>query len=306
MSFDFGDVGSFFGDIGSWVNNNLNPFSESTPATTGGASSGGSSAGASNNGSSWLSSISDFFSPSSTGSSGTSNVSPSASSTPVSAGSVSDISKFLTPTAATTTSAAGAGRGWGNTDSILSTMGGATASPAAAPSTIQQITSALGLDKTSTGDLLKGAVGAGGLGYALSKGSDASSAQKKIEELAGRQGAQGQQLESYLANGTLPPGAQSYVDQQTAGQKAAIRSKYASMGMSGSTAEVQELNNVDQQAMTQMFSLATQLYNTGVSETGASSNLYALLMDAQNQDNALIGNAISNFVSALGGEPAKA
>lgn len=169
------------------------------------------------------------------------------------------------------------------------------------PSALQQITSALGLDKASTGDLLKGALGVGGLGYAVSQNMGGNPYQKQLEAQANSQNAQGAQLETYLANGTLPPGAQAYVNQQTAAQKAAIQSKYATFGMSGSTAETQELNNVDTQATAQMFQIASQLYDTGVTQTGASGQLYQLLMQDQNASNQQIGSAISNFVSALGG-----
>lgn len=152
----------------------------------------------------------------------------------------------------------------------------------------------------STGDILKGLVGGGELIKSLVD-SGPSSVEKAVQSMAQNANAQGTQLESYLANGTLPPGAQQYVDQQTAAQKASIMSKYAQMGMTGSTAEAQELANVASQAQAQMFQLASTLYQNGVSQTGASSQLYQTLMNAQNQDNTDIGNAISNFVSSLGG-----
>lgn len=167
--------------------------------------------------------------------------------------------------------------------------------------TMQQIMSTLGLGNASTGDLLKGAIGAGGLGYAVANNMGSTENEKALKGQAQNQAAQGQQLESYLSNGTLPPGAQAYVDQQTAAQKAAIRSEYAANGMSGTTAETQELNNVDTQATTQMFQIASSLYQSGVTETGASSQLYNLLMNADSANNAQVGSAISNFVSALGG-----
>ena len=143
---------------------------------------------------------------------------------------------------------------------------------------MQSIMQSLGItnDKggvnASSGDILKGLVGAGGLGYNILKNSGATPATKAVEQQAQSAGAQGQQLESYLANGTLPPGAQRYVDAQSAAQKASIQSKYAQLGMSGSTAEAQELAQVDTQAQTQMFQMASALYQNGVSQTGASEN----------------------------------
>jgi len=204
--------------------------------------------------------------------------------------------------------------GLGNTSSLLSASnpqaGGAQ--PPAAPdqSLVQQAMSALGLTNkaggTDWGALAKGAVGAGGLAYSAINNAGTTPATKAVQQMAGQQNAQGQQLESYLANGTLPPGAQQYVDAQTSAATAAIKSKYAQMGMSGSTAEAQELSNVASQAQAQMFNMAQQLYANGVSQTGASANLYKLLMDQQNQDNTAMGNAITNFTSALGGGAAPA
>lgn len=183
-----------------------------------------------------------------------------------------------------------------------------TQKPAAAASgSSGGILASLGLGNASTADLLKGGVAGGGLLYSLFEGSPSASAEKQLKNIAGQQSAQGQQLESYINNGTLPPGAQQWVNQQTAGQKASIRAKYAQLGMNGSTAEQQELNNVDAQATSQMFTIASQLLNTGVSETNASGTLYNYLMQAQNADSKEMGDAIQNFVAAMGGggSPAK-
>ena len=160
----------------------------------------------------------------------------------------------------------------------------------------------LGTGSGKTDNTLLGAGASGaGLLYNLMSGSPSASAEKSLKNIAGQQSSQGQQLESYVANGTLPPGAQQWVNQQTAGQQAAIRAKYAQLGMSGSTAETQELNNVQAQATSQMFTIASQLLNTGVQETGASANLYQALMNAQNADAKDVSSAIQNFVTALGG-----
>lgn len=168
-------------------------------------------------------------------------------------------------------------------------------------SSVQKILSSLGLGGASTGDLIKGAAAGGGLLYNLLSPSPSASAEKSLKGIAGQQSAQGAQLESYLANGTLPPGAQQWVDTQTAAQKAAIRGKYATLGMSGSTVEMQELNNVDQMAASHMFEIASQLLSTGIQETNASGTLYNYLMQAQNADQKEVTDAIQNFVGSLGG-----
>lgn len=178
---------------------------------------------------------------------------------------------------------------------------GATPGATKPPTSSGGILQTLGLGNTGVADLLKGGVAGGGLLYNLLEGSPSASAEKSLKNIAGQQTAQGQQLESYIANGTLPPGAQQWVNQQTAGQKAAIRSKYAQLGMNGSTAEQQELSQVDAAATSQMFTIASQLLNTGVNETNASGTLYNYLLQAQNADAKDMSSAIQNFVASLGG-----
>lgn len=181
-----------------------------------------------------------------------------------------------------------------NPDSVMAGSGAKTNAPAAS----QSIMDSLGL---SNKDLLKGGISGAGLVANLAMGGGSNSAEKQLKGIAAGQSAQGQQLQSYLASGTLPPGAQQWVDNQTAAQKASIKSKYANLGMSGSTAETQELNQVDANASAQMFQIATELLNTGVSETGASGTLYNYLMQAQNADQKDVSGAIQNFVTSLAG-----
>lgn len=157
---------------------------------------------------------------------------------------------------------------------------------------------ALGLNKANPLGVL---AAGGGLLYNAIEGSPSSSAEKNIKNLANSQNAQGQQLESYINNGTLPPGAQQWVNQQTAAQTAAIKAKYAQLGMSGSTPEAEELNNVQSQATSQMFTIASQLLNTGVTESNASGTLYNYLMNAENADTQDISKAVQNFVAAMAG-----
>jgi hypothetical protein len=178
-----------------------------------------------------------------------------------------------------------------------STGAGASTPGTQSPAT-KSIMQTLGLDKTSPVGAL---AGAGGLAYNLISGSPSTSAEKQIKNIAGAQSAQGQQLEGYLANGTLPPGAQQWVDNQTQAQSAAIRAKYANLGLSGSSAETQELNQVQANATSQIFTIASQLLDTGINETNASGQLYNYLMQAQNSDAKDVSSAIQNFVASLGG-----
>lgn len=111
----------------------------------------------------------------------------------------------------------------------------------------------------------------------------------------------GTQLQSYLTSGTLPPGVKTAIDSATKSAQAAIRSKYAANGMSGSTAETQELAQAELSSANQGTQIALQLLNTGIDEVGLSSKIYEQLMSANTAQNNATGSAIANLASALGG-----
>lgn len=276
-------LGNQFGDAAGWVGNQLGLTGDSgaasgatsgaaTPSSFGGINFGGSSAGGVN---------SSFGSPTSL--EGT----PAASANNL----------FMAPGATSSTSAySGSGT---NPDSIMagSGGGGGAAAGGSSPAT-KSIMESLGL---SGKDLLKAGISGGGLLTSLAMGSPTSGAEKQLKSMASSQGAQGQQLQSYIANGTLPPGAQQWVDNQSAAQSASIRAKYANLGMSGSTAEMQELNQVQANAASQMFQIASELLNTGITETNASGTLYNYLMQAEDANQKDVSSAIQNFVASLSG-----
>lgn len=143
-------------------------------------------------------------------------------------------------------------------------------------------------------------VAGGGLLYNLfNKPSTAGLDQLNAEATA--LGQQGQELSSYIQSGKLPPGAQAALEQATKSAQASVRSKYASMGMSGSTAETQELNNVTLQAQAQAFSIADQLLKTGIDETGLAANIYEGLAQIDLAQSQQTGTAIASLAAALSG-----
>lgn len=146
-------------------------------------------------------------------------------------------------------------------------------------------------------------VGLSGAGLAANviQGQQAVKGEKQLEQEAGRADAQGQQLESYLQNGTLPPGLQAGVTQASNAAKATIRSRYASMGMSGSSAEQQELAQVDSNAQAQGAQMAMQLLQTGIAESGTASQLYEAIMNSTLAEEKGLGSSIANFASAAAG-----
>lgn len=196
--------------------------------------------------------------------------------------------------------------------SSAATNAGVNAAAAAAPggfnydaSTLGKIFTSLGLPQGAVTEAIAKNPGAllsgGGLAYNLLAGNKLPAGYNQLKSQAEQLGAQGSQLASYLQSGQLPPGAQASLSQATESAKAAIRSKYAQLGMSGSTAEQQELNNIDLQAQAQGFNIAANLLSQGVNETGLSANIYNNLLGINQKEQEATGNAISNFASALGG-----
>ncbi len=119
---------------------------------------------------------------------------------------------------------------------------------------------------------------------------------------------QGTALQSYLTSGQLPPGAMAAVNNASRAAKATLRSRFAAMGMTGSTSEATALAGVEQHAAEQIYGIAKDLYDTGMKASGMSADIYrALLGYSQNEDNrsdregARLDSAISNFAAALAG-----
>ncbi len=123
-----------------------------------------------------------------------------------------------------------------------------------------------------------------------------------VKGIAQQLGAQGQVLSSYLQNGTLPPAVQASVDAATRDGITSIKSRYAAMGIApGSSAEVQDIAHLKQNAVVQGATLADQLLQQGISESQLSGELYAQLVGYNTQLNNQTGQAISNLASSLAG-----
>lgn len=141
-------------------------------------------------------------------------------------------------------------------------------------------------------------LGAGSLGLDVIKGDQQLPGQPQISNIANQLSSQSTQLQSYLTNGTLPPGVATALTSAGSAAKAAIRSQYASRGMSGSSAEQQDLANVDTTLVSQGAQIATTLLNQGVNEANLAAGLYGQIMNtALTQDNQLSG-ALSTLASA--------
>jgi hypothetical protein len=139
----------------------------------------------------------------------------------------------------------------------------------------------------------------GMMGMNMLKGNQQPAYLKDLQGLASHDRSQGQLMESYLQSGTLPTGMQAGVNAGAASEEAAIRSQYAQHGMSGSSAEAQDIASSKQRALSQGQQIATQLFNTGVSETNAAEQIYAQLMQVQMQQDQQLTAGLSNFVHEM-------
>jgi hypothetical protein len=133
----------------------------------------------------------------------------------------------------------------------------------------------------------------------LAKGNQTPKFSPELQAQAAALQAQGAQLQGYLTSGTLPPGIGSALQGAHDSAAAAIRSRYANTGMSGSSAEMQDLNNLAQTTVSQGADIANKLLQTGVSEQQFASGLYQNLMATAMQQDTNMSNAISNFTNAL-------
>ena len=123
----------------------------------------------------------------------------------------------------------------------------------------------------------------------------------QLQQSAAQLGQQGKELQNYLQTGTLPPGAQAAINQATASAQAAIRSQYAAMGMSGSSAEAQDLAQAQQAGVTQATNMAATLLSTGIQSTQMSDQLYQDIINQSMQEDQDLSSAIGNFAYMAGG-----
>jgi hypothetical protein len=150
----------------------------------------------------------------------------------------------------------------------------------------------------SAGNLATLGLGAGALGYIGLKGAETPKGLNAISGEATNLNNQATQLESYLQTGTLPPGVQTSLNQAAAAAQATIRSQYAARGMSGSSAEAQDLANVQNTIASQGASIAQSLLTTGVQESGLAAQLYEQILNQSLQSDQQLGTALTTLASS--------
>lgn len=85
--------------------------------------------------------------------------------------------------------------------------------------------------------------------------------------------------------------------------QAAIRQRYSNMGMSGSTAENQDLQAAADSGVDLQFKVGQEMATTGLNAiaalTGQSASIYTSLLNAQTAKDTALGNALANFAGSL-------
>ena len=142
-------------------------------------------------------------------------------------------------------------------------------------------------------------LGVGGIAYDAIKGNQPLAGEKALQGQATALQNQGSTMEGYLNSGTLPPGLQQSLTSASDAAVASIKSQYASRGMSGSSAEQQDIQSVSDTAVTQGAQIAMNLYSQGVAETGMADEIYTQLMQTALQQDQALGQAVGNFAGAL-------
>jgi hypothetical protein len=125
---------------------------------------------------------------------------------------------------------------------------------------------------------------------------------------AGSANAYAGTLESPLTTGVLPAGAQAQVTQALNDSITSIKSKYASLGLTGSTAEQAAISEAQSQSQQMTFTIAQQMAQTGIqagnqatADLGLEGTIYNDLTTAQISQDTALQNAIASFTGAIGG-----
>lgn len=177
---------------------------------------------------------------------------------------------------------------------------------------IQRARQAAGVESASSGggaiapgfeSFLKnntGLLSAAGLGAQALMGDRESAAERNLRDSANRARGYANTFIEAGTSGQLPQGLSEGIMQGYEAAKAAIRNKYANLGLAGSTMEVQELNNLERNLASQKFDASMNLANTGFQAAGVADATYrALLQNEINNDNQLM-DAIARLSGAGG------
>lgn len=178
--------------------------------------------------------------------------------------------------------------------------GAGTAPPAAGPSTLSSLKSGnFGAVLKDLGVTPMQAIGGAGLVANAIKGSSKTGAEKNEAAIAGSQNAVGNEQFALAKAGQLAPGQMAAINQQLEDGITQIRSKYASMGMSGSTSEQQAISQLQNAAASTVANAIQAELNTGLTALGQADSATQALANQQIQSD----NALTQAIAMLSGAP---
>lgn len=145
-----------------------------------------------------------------------------------------------------------------------------------------------------------GLLSAAGMGAQYLMSNKQSGAEKNLRDLAGRQGATARSFLEAGASGQLPQGLSEGIMQGYEAAKTSIRNKYAGLGLSGSTMEMQELNDLERRLASQKFDASMALVNQGMDASQIANNTYTALVNKELADDSALADALFNMMRGTG------
>lgn len=116
---------------------------------------------------------------------------------------------------------------------------------------------------------------------------------------------QQQNVAQQYLTGQVPASVQQNIQAQTQARVQQIRAKYAQLGMSGSTAEQQDIAAAQAQGSRDLATASTQMVNAGAAMMNLPAQQFQTLTREQLAQDAAFSDALAKFVASLSAGPAQ-
>jgi hypothetical protein len=148
-------------------------------------------------------------------------------------------------------------------------------------------------------------IGGGGILNSAIRGSGSTPQLGPMKDIAGQTKNAGQQMINAANAGQLPPGQEQQLDQQLAAQIAAIKAKYAGMGLSGSSMEQQDIQGVQAQSQADKQRAVQSYMDAGLKDIGIAGQDYSAIGQLQMKQQEDMAQQIAAFLQAMTGGTGK-
>ncbi len=204
------------------------------------------------------------------------------------------------PAATPTATAAPAVSGGGGASGAGNPLAGAGTVPNPNPTTDQPSTFSTVSKFLQDNGKWVGPATAGILGVGKQILTPPSGAQAQLTQLAQQNQFEGNQLQAEGAAGQIPAAAQAGITQALNQAIAGIRSRYAAMGQSGSSAEAADIAAAQTASAAQVYQISQQVLAEGNSMLGIAGTAYANIASEQLQADSAFQSALQDFALAAG------